>query len=148
MMHMKNLSAPIVLMADDDADDCILAEFAFEVAEISGEIRFVGDGRELMEYLQYGGEYTPEEAPLPALILLDLNMPRKDGREALKEIKSDSRLKGIPVVILSTAKEERDIKLCAEAGAVGFIMKPVMFEGWVDAFKSLIQHLSTGSPIT
>lgn len=139
---MKNQSASsIFLMADDDADDCLLAKSAFEEAKIDGEIRFICDGRELMEYLQSEGEHIREELPPADLILLDLNMPRKDGREALKEIKSDPRLKHIPVVILSTSKEEKDDKFCRDLGVCGFMVKPLMFEEWIEAFKSLTRHL-------
>lgn len=135
------------LMADDDGDDCILAKSAFEEAKISGEIRFVRDGKDLIEYLQNRREDVPQEAPLPDLILIDLNMPIKDGREALKEIKSDPRFKKIPVVILTTSKEEKDLKFCRDAGAGEYIVKPVMFEEWVDAFRSITRHLSTRSRI-
>lgn len=138
----------LFLMADDDGEDCILAESAFEEAKISGEIRFVGDGRDLLEYLWNECEKDPERMQLPDLILLDLNMPRKDGREALKEIKGDSRLRDIPVVILSTSRDERDIKLCRDAGASGFIVKPVLFNEWVNAFSSLPRHLKTESRIS
>ncbi|MHC1728675.1 MAG: response regulator [Syntrophobacteraceae bacterium] len=140
-MKTKPLRIFHLLMADDDGDDCLLAREAFEEAKIPGDISFVGDGRELMEYLQTGVECPSPEAALPDLLLLDLNMPRKDGREALREMKSDSRLKSIPVVIFSTAKEEKDIRLCRDNGALGFIMKPVIFEKWVDAFRLVIQQL-------
>lgn len=137
-----------LLMADDDGDDCFLAREAFEEAKIPGDISFVEDGRELMEYLQARVECASQEAPLPDLLLLDLNMPRKDGREALREMKSDSRLKSIPVVIFSTAREEKDIRLCHDNGALGFIMKPLIFEKWVDTFRLIIQQLDCCPPST
>jgi CheY-like chemotaxis protein len=117
-------------MADDDEDDSMLALSAFKEAGIDGEIRFVRDGMELMEHLRNGNS-------LPDLILLDLNMPRKDGREALREIQSDVRLRDLKVIIFTTSKEERDMKWCSEAGASGFVTKPVMFEKWVEIMKSL-----------
>ncbi|MCE5336231.1 MAG: response regulator [Desulfobacteraceae bacterium] len=129
-----------LLMADDDCDDCVLAKGAFKDAQIDGEMHFVGDGKELLEYLQHQEACTSGDDTLPDLILLDLNMPRKDGREALAEVKSDSRLKTIPVVILSTAKEEQDVEFCRKAGAVDFIEKPVMFEEWIEIFRLLIDR--------
>ena len=134
---MANHSAPcIILMADDDQEDCMLARIAFEKAAIGGEMFFVGDGRELMEYLNNGGEYISEgKAPRPDLILLDLNMPRMDGRTALREIKSDLRLKGIPVIILTTSRQERDVKFCLDTGACDFKTKPVEISEWVDIIK-------------
>jgi CheY-like chemotaxis protein len=127
--------APItILMADDDEDDCLLAQAAFEDAGLTGELRVVENGIKLFEYLRRQGDYiNPEQAPRPDLILFDLNMPRMDGREALKVIKSDPQLKEIPVVILTTSREQRDVDFCASAGACNFITKPVEFEEWVVA---------------
>ncbi len=128
----------LVLMADDDPDDCLLARLAFEETGISGEMRCVEDGRELIEYLQKEGDFAGAgKAPHPDVILLDLNMPRKDGREALKEIKSDSRFNDIPVVVLTTSREQRDITLCHNAGARKFITKPAEFDEWVEVMNSL-----------
>ncbi|SPF41655.1 Response regulator receiver protein [Syntrophobacter sp. SbD1] len=136
----------VLLMADDDEDDCLLLGSAFNDAEITGEMLFVGDGRELLEYLQHEGEYSgPEKAPRPDLILLDLNMPRKDGREALKEIKANPQLKNIPVVILTTTKEERDIDYCYRTGACAFITKPVAYEDSIKMLQSIIEKLRTDS---
>lgn len=139
---MENHSAPcIILMADDDQEDCLLARIAFEDAAIEGEIRFVEDGKELMDYLQNGGRYTVQEkAPRPDLILLDLNMPRMDGRKALQEIKSDGGLRDIPVVILTTSRHEKDVKFCLDAGASEFKTKPVDISEWVDVIKSAKSH--------
>jgi len=132
--------APItILMADDDEDDCLLAQAAFEYAGLTGELRLVENGKQLLEYLRRQGDYiNPEQTPRPDLILLDLNMPRMDGREALKIIKSDPRLKDIPIVILTTSTEQRDIDFCAGAGACNFITKPVAFEEWVETVTALI----------
>jgi CheY-like chemotaxis protein len=137
-----------ILMADDDEDDCLLASSAFEEAGMAGELRLFADGKELMEYLHGQCSFSdPESHSLPDLILLDLNMPQKDGREALREIKSDHSLKNIPTVILTTSSETRDIELCEKLGAVAFITKPVDFEEWVKIMASLAIHApDKGSP--
>jgi len=140
-MQMQKKSL-VLLMADDDDDDCKVFESAFKDAEIAGEMFFVGDGRELLEYLQHEGEYSdPEKAPRPDLILLDLNMPRKDGREALKEIKSNPRLESIQVVILTTSKEKRDVDYCYRVGACAFVTKPVLYEDLIKMLQSLIDKV-------
>ncbi len=138
---MENRSVPcIIVMADDDHEDCLLARMAFEEAAIGGELRFVEDGRELMDYLQRGGEYTSQDkAPRPDLILLDLNMPRMDGREALRAIKSDLQFKDIPVVILTTSRQDKDVKLCLGAGACEFKTKPVEISEWVEVIAGSIE---------
>jgi CheY-like chemotaxis protein len=131
----------IILMADDDEDDCLLVRDALGEVDLNVEIRFVGDGRELMEYLHQCKRLGDDSAPsCPDLILLDLNMPRKDGREALKEIKSHPEFKGIPVVILTTSSEDRDIELCYKAGANSYLVKPFLYEEMVDAMKSLCKY--------
>jgi CheY-like chemotaxis protein len=125
-----------ILMADDDPDDRFLAEDALKEARLRNEIHFVCDGEELMDYLCHRGKYSnPESAPRPGLILLDLNMPRKDGREALQEIKSDPSLRRIPVIILTTSKEEEDILRSYDFGACGYITKPVSFSGLIEVMK-------------
>jgi CheY-like chemotaxis protein len=127
-----------ILMADDDEDDCLLVSRAFKTSKICNDIRFVSDGEELMDYLYQRGKYKEAgHAPRPGLILLDLNMPRKDGREALKEIKEDANLKETPVVVLTTSKEEEDVLKSYGLGANSYITKPVTFEGLVDVVKSL-----------
>lgn len=120
-------------MADDDQEDCLLAGLAFEQSEVEGEIRFVGDGQELLEYLRNGHSR-------PDLILLDLNMPRLDGRAALVKIKEDQLLRDIPVVILTTSRNEKDVKFCLNAGACEFKTKPVEISEWVDVIKSATSH--------
>jgi CheY-like chemotaxis protein len=136
---MKNeKNSVVVLVADDDPDDCLLIKEAFTRGLLINGLRFVEDGEELMDYLRHQEKYgDPSLAPRPGIILLDLNMPRKDGREALKEIKSDPDLKSIPVVILTTSKDEEDILRSYDLGANSFITKPVTFQGLVDAVKSL-----------
>jgi CheY-like chemotaxis protein len=136
---MKKQAKPItILMADDDQDDCLLVRDAFVQSRLANDLRFVDDGEDLMDYLYHRGQYAqPTRYPRPGLILLDLNMPRKDGREALREIKSDPDLRSIPVVVLTTSKEEEDILRSYDTGANSFISKPVTFEGLVELIKSL-----------
>jgi CheY-like chemotaxis protein len=121
---------PLVLMADDDDDDCALAKDAFEQSGVSGTIECVEDGIILMEHLSGSGT-------LPALILLDLNMPRKDGRQVLREIKLIPDLKSVPIVVLTTSQEEKDIAFSRQMGAKSFITKPARFSEWVEMMKSL-----------
>lgn len=125
----------MILMADDDADDRILTKEALEESRVLNELRFVEDGEELMDYLKKRGKYA--DAPRPGLILLDLNMPRKDGREALKEIKADPELRRIPVVVMTTSKAEEDIFRSYDLGASSFITKPVTFDRLVELMKAL-----------
>lgn len=127
-----------IIMADDDPDDRELAKEAFQECRLANEVHFVEDGEELMEYLCRKGKYADmPEAPLPALILLDLNMPRKDGREALKEIKSDPDLRRIPIVVLTTSKAEEDILRTYDLGVNSYVTKPVTFESLVETIKVL-----------
>jgi len=123
-------------MADDDADDRLLAKDAVAEARVNGELRFVENGEELMDYLYRRGSFGAE-ATRPALILLDLNMPKKDGREALREIKADPELRRIPVVVLTTSKADVDISRIYDLGANSFISKPVSFDALVKVMKAL-----------
>jgi CheY-like chemotaxis protein len=128
-------------MADDDPDDCMLTEDAFEEAQLTNELRFVKDGQDLMDYLHQRGPYAnPGRAPRPGLILLDLNMPKKDGREALREIKANPELRSIPIVVLTTSKAEEDILRTYNLGANSFITKPVTFDSLVDVVKTLARY--------
>ena len=128
----------IILMADDDPDDCMLTEEALAEARVLNCLRTVGDGEELMEYLGQKGRYAdPASAPRPGLILLDLNMPRKDGREALREIKSDPALRRIPIVVLTTSRADEDILRTYDLGVNSFCTKPVSFDGLVKLMKTL-----------
>jgi len=128
-------------MADDDEDDRLMTKEALQESRLANDIRFVTDGEELLDYLYRRGEYAdPEKSPRPGIILLDLNMPRKDGREALKEIKADPNLRQIPVVILTTSKAEEDIIRSYDLGVNSFITKPVSFEGLVFVLNTLAQY--------
>ncbi|MBN2621496.1 response regulator [candidate division WOR-3 bacterium] len=125
-------------MADDDEDDRQLAKEALEESRLVNELRFVVDGEDLMDYLHHRGKYQDAAlSPRPGIILLDLNMPKKDGREALKEIKSDPELRRIPVVVLTTSDAEEDIIRSYDMGVNSFIKKPVTFDGMVDIMKAL-----------
>lgn len=134
---MQRRTRPItILMADDDLDDCLLVQDAFQESRLANDLRFVHDGEELLDYLYRRGRYADSSSsPRPGLILLDLNMPRKDGREVLKEIKSDPDIRGIPIVILTTSKEEADIVRSYNLGASSFIINPVTFNGLVEVVQ-------------
>jgi len=134
----EKLNPIVILLADDDEEDRMLACDAMAESRLSNEIYCVTDGEDLMDYLRHQGKYVPPAmAPRPGLILLDLNMPKKDGREALREIKSDPALRQIPVVVLTTSKSDEDILRSYDSGANSFISKPVTFEGLVDLMKGL-----------
>nr|MBO2490718.1 response regulator [Rhodothermus marinus] len=125
-------------MADDDPDDRLLTIRALKRSRLRNEIYTVEDGEELMDYLHRRGPYAdPQRSPRPGLILLDLNMPRKDGREALQEIKSDPVLRRIPAVVLTTSNAEADILRSYDLGVNAFITKPVTFEELVHALQVL-----------
>lgn len=136
---MEKSGKPItILMADDDRDDCLLVKDAFIESRLVNDLRFVEDGEDLMDYLYNRSKYSDVTvSPRPGLVLLDLNMPRKDGREALMEIKADPDLRGIPIVVLTTSKQEEDILRSYDVGANSYITKPVTFKGLVEVIKSL-----------
>ena len=136
---MGNRGKPIIILyAEDDEEDRMLMQDAVKESRLTNELHFVEDGEELMGYLNRRGKYSElTNVPLPGLILLDLNMPRKDGREALKEIKANPSLRRIPVVVLTTSKAEEDILRTYDLGVSGFIIKPVTFESLVDVIKTL-----------
>jgi CheY-like chemotaxis protein len=128
----------VILMADDDADDRLLAKDALGECRLANDLHFVENGEELLDYLHRRNRFSDlVESPRPGLILLDLNMPKKDGREALKEIKSDPELRKIPVVVLTTSKADSDIGRIYELGANSFISKPVSFDSLVEVMKVL-----------
>jgi CheY-like chemotaxis protein len=136
---MNDPGKPIViLLADDDEEDRMLAADALAESRVVNDLRFVEDGDELLDYLYQRGRYSDHAlSPPPGLILLDLNMPRKDGREALREIKNDPDLRRIPIVVLTTSKAEEDIYRTYDLGANSFITKPVSFEGLVSVMRDI-----------
>ena len=130
-----------ILMADDDADDREMTKEAFEESRLVNDLKFVEDGVQLIDYLKRRGEYAdPASSPRPGVILLDLNMPRKDGREALEEIKADPQLCGIPVVVLTTSQQEEDILRSYQLHASSYITKPVTFDSLVHVVAALGQY--------
>jgi len=133
---MTSSKSIVILMADDDADDRLLAKDALTECRLANDLHFVENGEELLDYLKRRGKFTQlTDSPRPGLILLDLNMPKKDGREALKEIKADPELRKIPVVVLTTSKADTDIGCIYELGANSFISKPVSFDSLVEVMK-------------
>lgn len=130
----------IILIAEDDLDDQLLTREALDESRIANVVYFVNDGQELLDYLRQQGPYAQPPAVRPDLILLDLNMPRKDGREALAEIKADASLRSIPVVILTTSKADEEVQRAYDLGANSFIVKPVSFDGLVNAVRVLTQY--------
>lgn len=139
---MLKPSKPItILMADDDADDRMLTKQALQESRLANDLHLVEDGEELLDYLYRRGKYADlDSSPRPGVILLDLNMPRKDGHEALREIKNDPNLRRIPIVILTTSKAEEDIYRSYDLGANSFVTKPVTFQQLVEAMKGLGQY--------
>jgi two-component system response regulator len=125
-------------MADDDADDRKMTKEAFEESRLANDLRFVEDGDELLDYLYRRGKYcNPADSPRPGLILLDLNMPKKDGREALREMKADPKLRTIRVVVMTTSKAEEDIERTYNLSASSYITKPVTFAGLAEVIRTL-----------
>jgi CheY-like chemotaxis protein len=128
-------------MADDDPDDCLLAREALAESRLANDLHFVSDGEELMDYLYQRGRYSiPGSAPRPGLILLDLNMPKKDGREVLKELKLDPHLRQIPVLVLTTSQAEEDILRSYYLGANSYITKPVTFSSLIEVMQTLSKY--------
>ena len=137
MSGLQNQSH-VVLMADDDSDDRLLAADAVKESGTSMKMQFVVDGAQMMNYLRRKNEFiNPSDSPRPDLIILDLNMPVMDGREALREIKNDPKLKTIPVVVLTTSNSDTDVAFVYQTGANSFITKPTAFNALVDVMKSL-----------
>lgn len=127
-----------ILIADDDAEDRMLVAEAFVESRLTNDLRFVEDGEQLMDYLHHRGRYSnPMNSPRPGLILLDLNMPKKDGRRALQEIKSDPTLRQIPIVVLTTSKSEQDVYRSYDLGVNSFITKPTTLGGLVNLVTTL-----------
>ena len=139
----KNRSV-VILLAEDDDDDYLLMKQAFQKARIANELHRVRNGEELMELLLWrSGERhdsPPRSGPWPSLILLDLNMPKMDGRQALREIKAHPELCRIPVVVLTTSQQDEDVLRSYQAGANSYIRKPVTFEQLVEMVRTLEKY--------
>jgi CheY-like chemotaxis protein len=138
---MKPRLPIVILLADDDEEDLQMTIDALKESRLGNDLRTTRDGEELMDYLLRRGQYSnPGDSPVPGLILLDLNMPKKDGREALAEIKTNVALRNIPVIILTTSKAEEDIFRSYDLGVNSFITKPVTFTGLAEAMKVMAQY--------
>jgi len=138
---MKPTKEIEILIADDDAEDTMLIKDALKESRLKNGIQSVENGEELMLYLRNEGKYSDKNKyPTPGIVLLDLNMPKKDGREALKEIKADKNLRTIPIVVLTTSKAEEDILKTYNLGVSSFITKPVKFSTMVEVMKTLNKY--------
>jgi CheY-like chemotaxis protein len=135
---MTTRTSIVILMADDDEDDILLTQKALRQGKLLNELYCVRDGEELMDYLLHQGAYMEAaQAPRPGIVLLDLNMPKKDGREALREIKANPDLKDIPIVVFTTSKAEEDIYRSYKLGVNSFITKPVTFERLIEVMQMI-----------
>ena len=135
---MQQPNLPTILMVEDNEDDYEATTKAFELAQIANPVQWCKNGKDALDYLKHQGKYGAAPVPaLPALILLDLNMPGLDGRKTLALVKQDPHLRKIPVVILTTSADENDIEKCYALGASSYIQKPVDFEALVRAAKSI-----------
>jgi CheY-like chemotaxis protein len=138
---MSSNTHRLILMAEDDADDRLLVKDALSECGLAGNLRFVEDGEDLMDYLLHRGRHSvADAAPRPELILMDLNMPRKDGREVLREIRAHPELRRIPVIAFTTSKADTDISALYDLGANSFICKPVAFDALVNVMTTLSRY--------
>lgn len=137
MTESKAKDTILILMADDDDDDYILTQKALKESNLLNKLVRVNDGEDLLDYLFKRGQYKDNNDQRPGVILLDLNMPRKDGREALKEIKSNEELRDIPVVVFTTSKADEDVVKSYQLGVNSFITKPVTFENLIGVMRAL-----------
>lgn len=134
----KTKELPIILIAEDDPDDRLLASEAFAIAGVRNPLRFVRDGDELLAYLNGQAGFADRGAhPMPCLVIIDLNMPRKDGRAALAELRGNPSLVALPVAVLTTSRSPDDEEACRALGACAFLTKPVAFDDLVDALRGL-----------
>ena len=130
-----------ILLADDDEDDRLMTTEALKEHRVANDVRCVKNGEELLDYLKRRGEYAdPATSPKPGIILLDLNMPKMDGRESLARIKTDPTLRRIPVVVLTTSKAEEDVLRSYDLGVNSFIIKPVSFAALVEVLRSVREY--------
>lgn len=131
----------VILLADDDADDREMTSKALQTNELASELFMVEDGEQLLDYLHHRGAFAPPaRSPTPGLILLDLNMPKMDGREALAAIKADPTLRRIPVVVMTTSQAEQDISRTYDLGSNSYITKPITLAGLIEVTKVLGQY--------
>jgi two-component system, response regulator len=143
MTHPTRPGRPItILMADDDEDDRDLARDALEGTRLGERMEFVIDGQDLIDYLRHDGPYAEARTPRPSIILLDLNMPRKDGREALAELKADTSLRQIPVVVLTTSSDKVDVNQAYDLGASSYITKPSTHAQLIQVMRSIVEYWS------
>ncbi len=127
-----------ILMADDDADDCLLAREAWEEIKSGHELRIVHDGQEVLDYVLHRGRYTTQgSAPRPGIILLDINMPKKNGHEVLRVVKNNAELRTIPIIVFTTTRHIDEITRAYKEGANAFMTKPSTFDGYRDTLRSL-----------
>jgi CheY-like chemotaxis protein len=137
----KSAQRRTILMADDDGEDCVLVGDALHETGCSCRIQFVHNGEELFDYLRREGEYAEGcNAPRPDLILLDLKMPRKDGRETLRDLKADPQWSTIPVIVLTTSTAHDDVDFCYHAGVNSYITKPASFRRWVEILQAITTY--------
>lgn len=130
-----------ILVVEDDPEDRQLVEKAVAISHCANELHFVEDGEEALDYLYYRGKYSdPASAPRPGLLLLDLNLPKKNGREVLQEIKADPTMRALPVIVFSTSQAIEDIQACYDVGANSYISKPNTFVGLVKTLEALGQY--------
>ena len=123
-----------ILLVEDDPDDVLLTRKALDEGRMLNNLHVVRDGVEAMEFLYQRGQYS--DAPRPGIVLLDLNMPRKDGREVLAEVKSDEHLKSIPIIVLTTSEAEQDILKSYNLHANAYVPKPVDPDEFVRVIRS------------
>jgi CheY-like chemotaxis protein len=143
MRSERRSGRPItILMADDDEDDRDLARDALKGTRLGERMKFVVDGQDLIDYLRHDGPYAEAATPRPSIILLDLNMPRKDGREALAELKADKTLRQIPVVILTTSNDDVDVQKAYDLGASSYITKPVTHAQLTEVMQFVARYWS------
>jgi CheY-like chemotaxis protein len=141
MAIVDNSSRPIILVADDDPDDQEMIRKAVDKNQLLVELHAVADGEQLMDFLHHRGRYAPPAlSPRPGIILLDLNMPKMDGREALVEIRADASLRRIPVIVMTTSSAERDVTRAYDLGSSSFIKKPVTLAGLVRVMALLGEY--------
>jgi len=137
-----------ILIAEDDADDRFLFKTAFEEKGYEDDIEFVENGIELLKFLYAIEEKNPKERHYPSFILLDLNMPKKDGREVLKEIKQHPEFKKIPVVVFTTTNSENEIRRCYELGANTYVVKPVSFDSLLKVVEEIRKYWQNAAPVS